>query len=246
MNKFETILFRKESNLALVTLNQPESLNSFSVQMRDDLKEIMLAIQQDDEVYVVIINGAGENAFCAGADLREFLTAPPPIKAREIRNDIDLWGLLTVIEQPIIAALHGYVLGSGIEISLFCDIRIASDNTKFGLPETSLGIIPAAGGTQTTPRIIGIPRALELMLTNHWLDVDQACRYNLVNRVVPRKDLMPTALFLARKLAGYDQVAVRAAKKVIKQGFDLTLVEGLEMEKKMSLLIHRATNGNIH
>ena len=113
----------------------------------------------NDEIRIVIFKGAGEKAFCAGADLSEFLTAPPPVAARQARFARDIWGLFLSIPQPIIAALHGYVLGSGVEMALCSDIRIASEDVKFGLPEMQLGIIPAAGGTQTLPRTIGQGKA---------------------------------------------------------------------------------------
>lgn len=153
MNGFETVIYEKNGNIGYVTLNRPQVLNVYSVQMRDDLYEVLNAIKVDDEIRVVIVKGAGEKAFCAGADLSEFLTAPSVVKARQIRVLRDLWGLFRSMPQPLIAALHGYVLGSGMEIALFCDIRIAAENVIFGLPEMGLGIIPGAGGTQTLPRV---------------------------------------------------------------------------------------------
>ena len=142
MSNFSTILYEKKEGIGYVTLNRPEALNAYSIQMRDDLYEILHAIKDDSEVRVAIFKGAGEKAFCAGADLSEFLTAPPPAAARQVRFDRDVWGLFSSIPQPLIAALHGYVLGSGIEMALFCDIRIASEEAQFGLPEVDLGIIP--------------------------------------------------------------------------------------------------------
>ena len=135
MGGFKTVIYEKDSGVAHVTLNRPQALNAFSVQMRDDLYEIMGAIQSDDEVRVAVINGAGEKAFCAGADLKEFLSAPSAVKARRIRAARDLWRLFLSVPQPLIAALHGYVLGSGLEIALFCDLRIAAPDVVFGLPE---------------------------------------------------------------------------------------------------------------
>src|SRR4030067_2448380 len=123
--------------------------------MRNDLYEVLGAIKDDSEVRVAILSGAGEKAFCAGADLSEFLTAPSPIVARQVRFERDVWGLFLSLPQPLIAALHGYVLGSGIEMALCCDLRIASEDARFRLPEASLGIIPAAGGTQKLPRTVG-------------------------------------------------------------------------------------------
>ena len=137
------------------------------------------------------MKGAGDRAFCAGADLTEFLTAPSPVIARQVRFERDVWGVFLSIHKPLIAALHGYVLGSGIEMALCCDIRIASDDTQFGVPEMGLGIIPAAGGSQTLPRIIGRGRALEMLLSGRRVSAAEALRMKLVNRVVPRADLLP-------------------------------------------------------
>ncbi|MHC4708462.1 MAG: enoyl-CoA hydratase/isomerase family protein, partial [Planctomycetota bacterium] len=169
MSAFETLIYEKEDALALVTLNRPQALNAYNIQMRDDLFEVLNAIRDDDEVRVALFKGAGEKAFCAGADLSEFLTAPSPIAARQIRFDRDLWGLFLSMPQPLIAVVHGFVLGSGIEMALCCDLRIACDDARFGLPEVELGIIPAAGGTQTLPRATGRGSALEMLLTGRWI-----------------------------------------------------------------------------
>jgi enoyl-CoA hydratase/carnithine racemase len=182
----------------------------------------------------VILKGAGEKAFCAGADLSEFLTAPTPIVARQVRFTRDVWGLFLRVPQPLIAALHGYVLGSGIEIALYCDLRICSEDAKFGLPEVGLGIIPAAGGTQTLPRTIGRARALEMMLTNRWLSAEEACRVGLVNRLVPKRDLLAKAEELARRIASFDPRAVRNAKQAVLRGLNLPLSEGLRLERQLA------------
>ena len=199
MSAFETLIYEKEDALALVTLNRPQFLNAYNIQMRDDLFEVLHAIRDDDEVRVALFKGAGEKAFCAGADLSEFLTAPPPVIARQIRFDRDVWGLFLSIPQPLIAVLHGYVLGSGIEMALCCDLRITSDNAQFGLPEVALGIIPAAGGTQTLPRAVGRAGALEMLLTGRWMDAREALQIKLVNRVVPADRLLETAREVAEK-----------------------------------------------
>jgi enoyl-CoA hydratase len=233
MSDFETIIYEKNEGVAYVTLNRPQALNAFSVQMRDDLYEILSAIKDDSDVKVAILKGAGEKAFCAGADLSEFLTAPPPVAARQVRFDRDVWGLFSKIPQPLIAALHGYVLGSGIEMALFCDIRIASEEAQFGLPEVDLGIIPAAGGTQTLPRTVGRSKAIEMLLTDNWISADEAWRINLVNRVVPRDKLLETAEKMAKKIASYDPMAVLYAKEAVVRGADMTLAEGLNLERML-------------
>jgi len=140
MSNFETIIYQKQNNIGYVTLNRPQALNVYNIQMRDELYQVLGAIKDDSEVRVAIFAGAGERAFCAGADLTEFLTAPSPTVARQVRWERDVWGLFLSIDKPLIAALHGYVLGDGLEIALCCDLRLASEDTQFGMPEPGLGI----------------------------------------------------------------------------------------------------------
>ena len=230
MSDFETIIYQKQNGVAYVTLNRPHALNAYNLKMRDELYQALGAIKDDPEVKVAIFRGAGERAFCAGADLSEFLTAPSPIVARQVRWERDVWGLFLSIAKPLIAALHGYVLGSGIEIALCCDIRLASEDAQFGLPEPGLGIIPAAGGSQTLPRAIGRAKALEILLSGRWIKAEEAHRLKLVNRVVSRNELLPEAERLARKIADFDPVAVSYAKQAITRGLDLSLEQGLELE----------------
>jgi len=231
MNGFETVIYEKTNGIARMTLNRSEALNAYNIKMRDELYQVLTAIKDDHEVKVTILKGAGEKAFCAGADLSEFLTAPSPVVARQVRWERDVWGLFLSLPQPLIAALHGYVLGSGIEMALCCDIRIASEDTRFGLPEVGLGIIPAAGGTQTLPRTTGRGKALEMLLTNRWIDAEEAYGAALVNRVVPRERLIESVEKLAEKIASYDSYAVRYAKEAVLRGLDLPISEGLALEK---------------
>ena len=235
MNGFKALLYEKKDAIAYVTLNRPEALNVYNIQMRDDLHEVLGAIRDDNEVRVAIFKGAGKKAFCAGADLSEFLTASSPTEARQVRWERDVWGLFLSIPQPLIAAVHGYVLGSGIEIALCCDIRIASEDARFGLPEVGLGIIPAAGATQTLPRTVGRARALEMLLTNRWIKGEEACRIGLVNQIVPRENLLQVAEEMAKKIASYNPLAVRNAKQAVIRGLDLSLGEGLDLEKRLAL-----------
>ena len=234
MSGFKTVLYEKKDHIAYITLNRPQALNVYNIQMRDELYQVLRAIKDDNEVRVGIFKGAGEKAFCAGADLSEFLTAPSPVVARQVRFGRDVWGLFLSIRQPLIAAVHGYALGSGIEMALCCDIRIASEEVRFGLPEVMLGIIPAAGGTQTLPRIIGRAKALEILLTNRWVDAKEALQIGLVNQVVPKDKLLQTAEEMAEKIASYNPIAVRNAKEAVVRGLDLTLTEGLDLEKRLA------------
>jgi len=233
MGNFEVIIYEKQDDIGYVTLNRPEALNAYNLQMRDELYQVLGAIQDDLDVRVAIFKGAGERAFCAGADLTEFLTAPSPVIARQVRWERDVWGLFLSITKPLIAALHGYVLGSGIEMALCCDIRLASEDTQFGLPEVGLGIIPAAGGTQTLPRVISRAKALEILLTGRWIKAEEARRLKLVNQVVSRNDLLPAAERMAYKIKGYNPAAVTYAKQAITRGLDLSLEQGLELEAKL-------------
>jgi enoyl-CoA hydratase len=236
-SNFQTIIYDKEKDTAWVTLNRPHALNVYNVQMRDELYQVLGAIKDDPDVKVVILNGAGERAFCAGADLTDFLTAPSPVIARQVRWERDVWGLFLSLPQPVIAALHGYVLGSGIEMALCCDLRVAAEDARFGLPETTLGIIPAAGGTQTLPRTIGRARSLEMLLTNRWIDAQEALAFGLANRVVPRSDLTPTVEALAQRIASMPPLGLRCAKEAAVRGADMSLGEGLELEKGLATLV---------
>lgn len=235
MSAFETVIYEKKGPVASVTLNRPKAHNSYNIQMRDDLSEVLSAARDDDEVRVVVFTGAGDKAFCAGADLHEFLTAPPPVRARQIRFARDIWGLFLRLQQPMIAALHGYVLGSGLEIALCCDIIIASADSTFGLPETGLGIIPAAGGTQTLPRLVGHGHALELLLAGQWIDAQKALEIGLVNQVVPRQELPAAADEMAVRIASLEPNVVQLTKQAVCRGLDMSLAEGLALEQRLSL-----------
>ena len=233
MANFEVIIYEKHDEIGYVTLNRPQALNTYNIQMRDELYQVLGAIKDDPEVKVAIFRGAGERAFCAGADLTEFLTAPSPIIARQVRWERDVWGLFLSITQPLIAAVHGYVLGDGIEIALCCDIRVASEDARFGVPEMGLGIIPAAGGSQTLPRAIGRAHALEMLLTGRWIKADEAHRLKLVNQVVSRGELLPTAERIANKIKAYNPMAISYTKQAVTRGLDLSLERGLELEANL-------------
>lgn len=237
MSYYQTIIYEKSDNIAYITLNRPQVLNVYNMQMRDELYQILHAVKEDDEIMIAILQGTGDKAFCAGADLSEFLTAPTTAMARQVRWERDVWGLFLSLPQPVIGALHGYVLGSGIEMALCCDLRIASEDAKFGLPETGLGIIPAAGATQTLPRVVGPAKALEMLLTTRLVDAEEACTLGLVNKVVPNTQLLVAAQEMARKIISYSHAAVRHAKQAIVRGLDLPLPEGLALERRFYNLL---------
>lgn len=233
---FSTVLYEKEGSLALVTLNRPGRLNAYNVAMRDDLYQILLAVRDDPEVRVMILRGAGP-AFSTGGDVSEFGSAPSPVGAREIRWRRDVWGTLLALPQPTIAAVHGYTVGGGMEMALLCDLCIAADDTIFFLPESGLGMIPGVVGTQTAPRAIGLGRALDMVLTGKRVNAQEAVRIGLANRVVPRETLLTEARTLAYTLAQHDPRVIALAKRAIRQGSDLNLAEGLQLERRLFSLI---------
>jgi enoyl-CoA hydratase/carnithine racemase len=179
--KEETVMYHSINGVAHITLNRPDQINAFNIDMRDSLFQTLELFRDDTESKVAIMSGAGERGFCAGADLTEFGTAPSQIIARTVRWERDLWGLFLSLQKPLIAKLHGYVIGSGVEIAALCDIRIAADSSIFRMPEVALGMIPAAGGTQTLRNLIGADRALEMIMTNRLVDAGEAIRIRLVS-----------------------------------------------------------------
>ena len=239
MNAFATVLYERSGPVAHITLNRPQVHNAYSVQMRDDLFDILSGLRDDDQVRAIVFKGAGERAFCGGADLSEFLTAPSAIAARRIRAQRDLWGMFRSMPQALIAALHGYVLGSGLEIALFCDLRIGAEDVIFGLPEIGLGIIPGAGGTQTLPTAIGLSRSLDMLLGNRRMAAQEALQSGLLDRLVPRQSLLPTAQALAEEIAARTPRQVAAVKRAVYQGLEMPLQQGLRLETRLAASFRR-------
>ncbi len=233
MTPFQTILYEKDGPIVYITLNRPRVLNALSIQMRDDLYVALQAVADDPEVRVAVFQGAGERAFCAGADISEFGSAPSYVIARRSRWQRDLWGLFLAQEKPLIAAIHGYALGAGLELSLCCDLRVASQDALFGLPEVNLGMIPSAGGTQTLPRHIPPGKAMEMVMNGDRISADEALHLGLVNRVVPRPHLLATAQEMARNILGRSPLAVRLAKAAVARGLDMSLEAGLSLEARL-------------
>ena len=234
MSDFETILYEKKNGTAYITLNRPKALNAYNIRMRDEMYQVLGAVRDDPDVRVIIFSGAGDKAFCAGADLTEFLTAPSPVIARQVRFERDVWSRFLSIDKPIIAALHGYVLGDGVEIAACCDIRIASDDVQFGTPEMGLGIITAAGGSQTVPRIINRSHALDVLITGRWVKAEEALKMKLVNRIVTRGELMSTAEKIADRIKSFGPIAVSIVKQAVTRGMNMTLSQGLELEAALA------------
>ena len=230
---FETILFDKDDSVARISLNRPEVLNAYNVQMRDDFSEALAAVEDDPGVKALLITGEGR-AFCAGADLTEFGTAPSQVAARRVRWERDVWGQFLGLTKPVIMAVHGYCIGSGLEICLLGDLRLAAQGTIFALPEVQLGMIPAAGGTQTLPRNTRLGTALEVLLTGRRFDTAQALSSGLITRVIPADALLVEAWTVALRLASLDPSVVAAAKTALTMGQDLPLQEALRMEARLS------------
>ncbi len=231
---FETVLFAKEDGIATVTLNRPQQINAYNMQMRDDLWSIFSAIEIDTEIRCAVIRGAGEKGFCAGADLTEFGTAPSVEIARMVRWERDVFGLLKQPPVPTIAALHGHVIGSGLEIALLCDMRIASADVQFAMPETGLGLIPAATGTQSLPRHLRQGRALELLLTGRTMFAEEALKTGLVHRLVERENLDPYATKLARGLAQLPPTVASGVRQAVGAALDVPMSQGLISEAEIA------------
>jgi len=197
---FATLRYEKRGAVAWVTLDRPETLNAYDVAMRDDLFAVLGAADEDPDVRVLVLRGRGR-AFSTGGDLREFGSAPSPTLARIVRWRRDVWGRLLALRAASVASVHGWTVGGGMEMALLCDLCLAADTARFGLPETGLGMIPGVGGTQTLPRRTGVTRALDVTLAPRWVDAEEALRLGLVSRVVPARGLAAATRALARRLA---------------------------------------------
>lgn len=226
------VLYEKHDRgrVAVVSLNRPEVLNAYNVEMRDALYEAILAVRDDPEVRVLLLRGNGP-AFCTGGDLREFGSAPSPVAARRTRWRRDVWGKLWNLSKLTIAAVHGHVVGGGFEMALLCDQCLASNDARFSLPETRLGMIPGVAGTQTLPRTVGAARAMRLVLCGTSVSAREARALGLVNRVFPAARFRESALVQAKRLARLPPHLVSALKQTVARGLDLPLEEGLRLER---------------
>ena len=240
---FETVTYEKRGRIAHITLNRPEVINAFNVQMRDDLSEVLDAVRWDPDVAVVLLMGSGDRGFCAGADLSEFGSAPSQAAARNARWERDVFGVLRDLTVPTVAVLHGHVIGSGVELALLCDIRIAADNAVFSMPETYHGLIAAAGGTQTLPRALKQGRALDMLLTGRRLNASDAGDAGLIQRVVKPDDLEMESERIARDLAEIDPALSGAIKTALATARDLPLAGGLAHEQRLSIMLDRGVAG---
>lgn len=225
------VLYDKPSDgVASITLNRPEALNAINMAMRDDLWTFVQACLIDPEVRVLIFRGEGPRAFSAGADISEFGTAPSLHESREARRQRDLWALLEDLPIPTIAALHGFCFGAGIELPLYCDLRIAAEDTRIGLPEVTLGYIPSAGGTQMMPRLAPPAAATGLILSGDPIDARQALRWGIVHRVVAPDELDARVNAIAQRLAEADAELTSAVKRSVRRGLDLPMSAAIRQD----------------
>lgn len=233
---YETLLYAKKARIGYVTLNRPKILNAQSPEMFEELARVFGEIKGDAEVGVVILTGAGDRAFSAGADIN-FLktlaqTTPIVAKAFVEKNRLAL-GAIEHLGKPVIAAVNGYALGGGCELAMACHMRIASETARFGQPEINLGLFPGAGGTQRLPRLVGRGIALELMLTGEAISAQEAYRLGLVNKVVPPAELIPTAEKLAQQILAKSPLAASIILEAVQHGMEMTLAEGLQLEANL-------------
>jgi enoyl-CoA hydratase len=229
MSSEQVVLQERRGAVALVTLNRPDKRNALNGQLRCALLGVLDELGRDPDVRAIVLTGAGEKAFVAGADISEF----------EGRSAVDQYRVMkapTVFDavernaRPVIAAINGFCLGGGMELALACDIRIASSTAKFGQPEVNLGIIPGGGGTQRLPRVVGLGAAMRMILTGDMIDATEALRLGLVEEVTAPEELLPRAMAIADMIASRSPVAVAAAKEATRASISLPLHEGLKLE----------------
>jgi enoyl-CoA hydratase/carnithine racemase len=227
------VLYEKRGAIAWVTLNRPDKLNAYNVEMRDALYAVLSAIHDDSEIRAMVLRGAGKG-FSTGGDVSEFGQAPSPLAARWIRFRRDVWGRLKSLPIPTIAAVHGFTVGGGMEMAMLCDLAIAADDARFCLPETGLGMVPGVAGTQTAPRRLRPGWALDLCLTGRWIDARQALSIGLVAEVVPRPVLERTAFARARQLGRLPRAHAALVKAAVWEGLNGSLTAGLDLEGRLA------------
>jgi enoyl-CoA hydratase/carnithine racemase len=224
--------YKKEGRIAIFTINRPEAMNAMNMEAMREFREAIIDFRDAPGLWVGIVTGAGEKAFCGGADIKDTLPfmrehgRDPWAMPASIMRGLELW-------KPLIAAINGMALGGGLEIALACDIRIAAENARLGTPEVTLGLIPGWGGTQRLPRAIPRCKAAELLLMGKPMDAQEAYRIGLVNKVVPQAEVLSTAKEWANIICQAGPLAVRAAKEAMLRGCDMTLEDGLRLENSL-------------
>src|SRR6266516_4392403 len=229
MQSFETLLLERRERVAIITINRPEKRNVLNIKTREEGAALIEELRGDDSVGVVVITGAGDKAFIAGADIAEF-AGRTAMMQRNVMVSRSLFNAIDSFPKPVIAIINGYCLGGGCELALACDIRIASENASFGQPEINLGIIPGGGGTQRLARLVGEGEAMEMILTGEIIDAKTAHAIGLVNHVVPLDQLEAKTMEIASRIAEKSPIALSLAKEAVKIASRSNLDEGLRRE----------------
>jgi enoyl-CoA hydratase len=229
MSSYETILVEKRGNVAVITINRPDKLNALNAQVHEEGVRALDDLRMDEDIRVVVITGAGEKSFIAGADISEF-AGKTPVTQRAVFQERTLFNSIDSFPKPVIAMINGFCLGGGCEAALACDIRIAGENARLGQPEINLGIIPGGGGTQRLTRLVGEGMAMEMILTGDMIDAETARALGLVNHVYPADELEENTLKLAAKIASKSPIALQMAKEAVKTAAKTNLDEGLRRE----------------
>ncbi|MCK4494969.1 MAG: enoyl-CoA hydratase/isomerase family protein [Candidatus Aminicenantes bacterium] len=233
---YQTLIYEKKENIGVLTINRPQRMNAISNELTSELKKFLDEIENDDELRVLVITGAGDKAFVAGADINELVDRDALIGRRVSRQRQEIFSRIENLHVPAIAAINGYALGGGLELALACSIRVCSDKAQFGAPEVKLGIIPGDGGTQRLPRLVGLGRAMEMILTGDFIDAEEAYRIGLVNKIFPHEELMEKAMELAKKIASRPPLAVRYAKETVNRSLEGSTVSGFALESFLHAL----------
>ena len=233
---YKTLIYEKKENIGFLTINRPEKMNAISNELITELKKLLDEIEDDDELRVLVITGAGEKAFVAGADINELVNRDANLGRKVSRERQEVFSRIENLHVPVIAAVNGYALGGGLELALACSIRICSEDAQFGAPEVKLGIIPGDGGTQRLPRLVGLGRAMEIVLTGDFINAQEAFRIGLVNRIAPKEKLMENVLELAEKLASRPPLAVRFAKEAVNRSQEGASTSGFALESYLHAL----------
>ena len=242
MNEKTVLVDVRDDGIAVITLNRPEKLNALNEAVRQRLMEVVDSLATDDRVRVAILHGAGEKAFVAGADIREF-AARTPNEQREVYLRRRVYDALAAFPKPIIAAVHGYCLGGGSELALACDVRVADRTARFSQAEIRIGLIPGAGGTQRLARLVGPGQALRIALTGDMVDAQEAYRIGLVEFLVDEGEHLEQALTLAQRMARWSPVSLRLIKQSIRAAMEAPLSAGLELEKELFLAAFGSEDG---
>lgn len=232
MSDFETVRIEQDGRVATLVIDRPEKRNALNAVVRRELVEALGRLRDDPAIRVVVITGAGEKAFIAGADIGEFAERTP-IDQRNAMAPPRVFDVVASYPKPTIAMINGFALGGGCELAIACDIRIAAKSARLGQPEIRLGILPGGGGTQRLPRLVGAGRAMRLILTGELIDATEAERIGLVDRVVEDAELRDATLAMARTIAGYSPVALELAKTAIRTAMETPLSAGLAHERDL-------------